>query len=307
MARKQAETSAKSARETFLHYLVDCRWGKEEGQIIGIAGVAPGRTTLGDHMRRQAEDKVKQIAREEARKRPSEKTEISGEEEAANKETDTTLTLMEQWRKQLLNDPTLDPYARQMIDEALRSLTPAEELKRLVERATNTFHHLANGNVGIENTWFYGAAKAAVRVVLGYYDNQVQMVVKQAVLRIYPRVLDLGVKEFVQAREANVTLGQVRPGEAQASIKRFMIAKPRQDNFTLLVKVSNGKHPICKEINDNLLEILEHMGEAAVGGSRPTYGTFNVDKVSRVSKETAQVFLSGDRSEEKTLQEAASS
>ena len=280
MARKEAE--APKAKDPYLYFLVCGKWRGE------IAGVTPARPTMPDHIARLIEEEEAKARKVEARKKPSETAGNGGEEGVPTVPTEEMLSQRRQWLNRALEDPSLDDEAKDVLREALRELSPDEMAVRTVMRATNTFpKDEETGHFVVPATWFFGGLKAAL-IADGMFEDAAQRLVKRCV-SIYPKTLDLGTSKPDRIYNANVTLGRTGPGEAQASIKRFHLVKPRKQDFEIIVKVLDS--PNAKRLTDNVERTLTIVGEAGLGGGRPQFGNFDLVDCKPISPEEAKEYM----------------
>ena len=190
--------------------------------------------------------------------------------------------------KTALEDEKLDPDAKRVIAEALKDLTVPEKMNRAILRATNTFpRSKETGNFVVPVAWFYGALKAALWHDLGLYRDNAREIVRGCVT-ILPDEIDLGTAVPDEVGNANVPLPGSRPGEAQATIKRFHAVDPSKHGkaeFSITVKVLDSAfaQPLAK----NVQRIFTLIGTSGLGGSRPMYGTFDLVSCEKVERKKA--------------------
>lgn len=273
-AKVDVEVVAKSV-DPYRRYEMVCRWN---GAILGVV---PRRSTQVDHIAKLLDDEMTKLAREERRRRPSQATvppsgngheAEAGEDEAVAK----VMTQRQQYLEEALRDPALDDDAKAVITEALRDLTPAETLVKAVMRMTNTFPVGRCGNFIVPAKWFYGGLKLAVRHDLNVYPDHARELVRGCV-SLEPEDIDLGTAKPDSVVEANVPLPSTRPGEAQATIKRFHLVDPEKHGkkeFRITVKVLDS--PYAAEVDKNIQRLFMIVGSCGLGGDRPNYGTFEV-------------------------------
>lgn len=303
MARKATETAGKTARQEraekeavvrpvdpYIYFQLVGKWTSMVG------GVAPSISTTETHLAKMVGDEEVRLRREALRKRPSE---TRAQAAAADEEPETNgnglpeaveaevKSERRKWLDEALTDPRLDADARTVIENALKELSPAEMLVRQLLKMTNTFptgdaENNGKGNFFIPKAWFYGGLKAAVQADGLYpFEDAAQRLAKRCVV-IYPDHIDLGVNEPDNVHTANVTLGRVGPGEAQASIKRFHMVRPRNPQFTLVIGVLDS--PSAAPFINNLERVFTIIGNNGLGGGRPSYGQFEVVECSRFPK-----------------------
>ena len=279
--RTEAEVVVKPI-DPYRHYELVCRW---RGPILGVV---PRRSTQVDHIAKLLEDEMAKLARETRRRRPSQATvPPSGngsESEGEEAESAVALTQRQQYLEEALRDPNLDDDAKQVITEALRELTPAETITKAVLRMTNTFPVGRSGNFVVPAKWFYGGLKLAVRHDLNVYPDQARELVRGCV-SLETEEIDLGIAKPDRTVEANVPLPSSRPGEAQATIKRFHLVDPEKHGtreFRIAVKVLDSS--FAAEVDKNIQRLFMVVGSCGLGGDRPNYGTFDVVSCTQVEK-----------------------
>lgn len=277
MARKLAAVEVSKPIDPYLHYEVRGTW---RGLILGVS---PARPTMPDHLAKVIADEETRLRREERKKRPPEAgpspessvTPGTGEGENGEEVTQEILSQRRQWAEQALQDPLLDDDAKKMIEEALKELAVPDVIVRTVMRATNTFPRSEEtGNFVVPNAWFYGGLKKALEHD-GLYRDQAREIVR--CVNIEPAMLDLGTDKPDTILNANVPLPGVRPGEAQATIKRFHAIDPvihGRGEFVLTVNVLNSN--FTKPLNGFMERIWRIVGSSGLGGGRPIYGTFDL-------------------------------
>ena len=278
-AKQPKEVVVKST-DPYLYFKVVGRWTRP------ILGVSPARPTMPDHLAKMLEDEEAKIARAARRLRASEAicADLSLPPEANTEGAETeaeeriALTVASQrriWLEKALEDSALDEDAKRVIREALRELSVPEKLNRALMRATNTFPRSRNGtrNFIVPAGWFYGALKVALVMDLNLYREQTQEIVRS--ITIIPDELDLGTAMEDAVKEANVPLPHVRPGEAQATIKRFHMIEPAKhgrEMFTIVVRVLDAAK--LQEFAKNARRIFTVVGSGGLGGDRQNYGKF---------------------------------
>lgn len=258
-----AQTEEKSISTPFLYFLVQGRWQNSLG------GSSPLRSPIVDHLIRLLEEEEERIRREQARRRPREQS----EEEAP-------ATRIE-WLNDALKDPSLDKDAQAIISEVLKEVSsPGQMLARTIGRATTTFPK--KGEVFcVPWSWWMGAMKAALEALEGMRREQAVRIVKSTV-SVYPTMLSLGTGVPDEVREINVQLNPTSPQQARASIKRMHLVKPKQRDFTLVVKLLNSPS-LNRVVPQKMGEIFRAIGESmGVGGGRPEFGKFQVIKVQEL-------------------------
>lgn len=283
MVRKLAAVEVSKPVDPYLHYEVQGAW---RGLILGVS---PARPTMPDHLAKVIMDEETRLRREERKKRPPEtaaspETSAAGASEGENEEeiTPEILSQRRQWAKQALQDPLLDDNAKQMIEEALKELSVPDVIVRTVMRATNTFPRSEAGNLVVPNSWFYGGLKKALEHD-GLYRDQAREIVR--CVNIEPSTLDLGTDGPDTIVDANIPLPGGRPGEAQATIKRFHAVNPAKhgrDEFFLTVNVLNSN--FTRPLNGFMERIWRIVGSSGLGGGRPIYGTFDLLKCALITK-----------------------
>lgn len=283
--KKEKTVDAPKPPDPYLLYVITGKWRGE------IAGVAPARPTLPDHLARILEDEEAKLRREAARMKPSQ---ASPAPAATNgEETDTevekhVISQRKQWLERALKDPALDDDAKKVLEEALHQCTPDELLVRTTMRATTTFPRNGTGNFIVPANWFYGGLKAAL-IADGMFEDAAQRLVKRCV-SILPTGIDMGTDKPDRVHNANVTLGRVGPGEAQSSIKRFHVVRPRIGVFKILLKVLDS--PAARQLTDNIERTVRIVGEAGLGGGRPQFGNFDILDVKQIKPEDMEKSLS---------------
>lgn len=203
------------------------------------------------------------------------------------------LAQRERWKKTTLDDESLDPHTRAIIVEALRPLESEEKLKIAALRATNTFPRVnpddATSNFVVPTNWFLGGVKAALTAD-GVFEGQARNLVQRCLsIYPYPNAIDLGTNEPDQTYEANVPLDRGGPNEAQATIKWFHLVRPRDKEFTLLLKILDS--PYAKPLTDNLQRTLTVVGTNGAGGCRGLFGTFRIKEVKPLKPEKEEEYL----------------
>ena len=265
-----AEVVAKPI-DPYRYYQLVCRW---KGPILGVV---PRRSTQVDHIAKLLDDEMKKIARAAKRQRPSQVTvpENNGQDDEGAEGEAVEISQRQQYLEEALRDPNLDDDAKRIITEALRELTVPETLTKAILRMTNTFPVGRNGNFMIPPKWFYGGLKLAVKHDLNLYADQARELVRGCVT--VEEEIDLGTKKPDGVVEANVPLQGSRPGEAQATIKRFHLVNPHKHGkgeFQFMVKVLDS--PYAAEVDKNVQRLFMIVGSCGLGGDRPNYGTFEV-------------------------------
>jgi len=281
-ARTDTEVVAKSV-DPYRHYELACRWN---GSILGVV---PRRSTQVDHIAKLLDDEMGKLAREARRRRPSQVTVPSGNghdsaEVDEDAEVVAVLTQRQRYLEEALEDPNLDDDAKAVITEALRDLTPAETIVKAVLRMTNTFPMGKCGNFVVPAKWFYGGLKLAVRHDLNVYPDHARELVRGCV-SVQPEEIDLGTAKPDSVVEANVPLPSTRPGEAQATIKRFHLVNPEKHGkkeFRITVKVLDS--PYAAEVDKNIQRLFMVVGSCGLGGDRPNYGTFEIISCTQIKK-----------------------
>ena len=123
--------------------------------------------------------------------------------------------------------------------------------------------------------------KAALEALEGMRREQAVRIVKSTV-SVYPTMLSLGTGVPDEVREINVQLNPTSPQQARASIKRMHLVKPKQREFTLVVKLLNSPS-LNRVVPQKMGEIFRAIGESmGVGGGRPEFGKFQVIKVQEL-------------------------
>ncbi|MFY9484014.1 MAG: hypothetical protein WAP74_00110 [Patescibacteria group bacterium] len=304
MARKTTEMARKTARAERAEKEVVVRpvdpyiYFKFVGRWTGmVGGVSPSISTTETHLAKMVEDEEKRLRREAVSRRPSQareaepvatevvsaelSTEVNGSELAEVVEAEIK-SERRKWLEEALKDTRLDADARTVIQNALKELNPAEKIVRQMLKMTNTFPKNGGTNFFIPKAWFYGGLKAAVQADGLYpYEDAAQRLAKRCVV-IYPDRIDLGVKEPDNVHTANVTLGRVGPGEAQSSIKRFHMVRPRQEQFILVIAVVDAVSAAA--LIANMQRVFTIIGNNGLGGGRPSYGQFEVVECRRLPK-----------------------
>lgn len=294
--KKESVDTAPKAADPYLYFHIVCRWRG------GILGVVPRRSTLVDHTTKLLEDEETKIARAERQRRPSQATRQpqasaestqgqNGTAETQEEEIPTvTLTQRQQWLEEALDDPALDDDAKALIREALEERSPGQRIAKAILRMTNTFPvSRKTGRYIVPSRWFYGALKGAVRRDLNVYEDKARELVRGCI-SISPEEIDLGTSKPDRVIEANVPLPATRPGEAQATIKRFMYVDPIAhgcEEFSIVVKVLDSA--FAKEVADNVGRIFAVVGNSGLGGDRPNYGTFDVVSCEKLKERPAEV------------------
>ncbi|MBI3261361.1 hypothetical protein HYZ64_03270 [Candidatus Berkelbacteria bacterium] len=298
MAKEKVVKAPKPGKEVvvrpvdpYIYFVVGGRW---KGMV---GGVSPSISTTETHLAKMVEDEEKRIRRDSARTRPSQareaesvateavsaeaSTEVNGSELAEAVE-EAVKSERRKWLEEALQDTRLDAYAKTVIENALKELNPAEKLVRQMLKMTNTFPMNGGTNFFIPKAWLYGGLKAAVQADGLYpYEDAAQRLAKRCVV-IHPDRIDLGVGQPDNVHTANVTLGRVGPGEAQASIKRFHMVRPRDNHFTLVIAVLDS--PFAAPLVANMQRVFTVIGNNGLGGGRPSYGQFEVVECRRLPK-----------------------
>ena len=279
--RADVEVVAKAV-DPYRRYDVVCRWN---GSILGVV---PRRSTQVDHIAKLLDDEMAKLAREAGRRRPSQVAVPSGNgheaEAGEDAEVAEVMTQRQQYLEEALRDPNLDDDAKVVITEALRELTVAETLTKAILRMTNTFPVGKCGNFVVPAKWFYGGLKLAVRHDLNVYPDHARELVRGCV-SVEPEEIDLGTAKPDSVVEANVPLPATRPGEAQATIKRFHRVDPEKHGkkeFRITVKVLDS--PYAVEVDKNIQRLFMVVGSCGLGGDRPNYGTFEVVSCMQMNK-----------------------
>lgn len=279
---KEKTVEKPKAPDPYLLYLITGKWRGE------IAGVAPARPTLPDHLARLLEDEEAKIRRAAAKAKPSQASPAPPTNGDAEEEVEAeVISQRKLWLEAALRDPALDDDAKEVITEALHECSPDEMLVRTAMRATTTFPKNNAGNFIVPINWFFGGLKAALTAD-GMYEDAAQRLVKRCV-SFLPAGIDLGVKEPDRVHNANVTLGRVGPGEPQSSIKRFHIVTPRNSEFKILLKVLDSS--AARPLTDNIERTVRIIGEAGLGGGRPQFGNFDVLNVKQIKPDELAAIL----------------
>ena len=303
-ARKEA---APKLGDPYLYFRIIGRWRKP------ILGVSPARPTLPDHLAKLLQDEEERLVRK-ARKQPltavtpaREISPLQNGENATEQEGEQGIGSQRRtWLEEALKDEHLDANARDVIKEVLKELSPAEKVVRALMRATNTFpRSRKTGNFIIPATWFYGALKAALRHDFNVYREQAQEVAKGCII-INPDELDLNTKEPDDVVEANIPLPSWRPGEAQATIKRFHLVEPvnhGKGEFTLVVSVMNSpyvmgvfridpsKGDAIQQLHQAMQRTFTVIGNGGLGASRLIYGKFDLHECAYLKPEEAYTLI----------------
>ena len=277
------EVVAKSV-DPYRYRRLVCRWRRP------LLGVVPRRSTQVDHIAKVLVDEMAREARVAKRQRPSQAAheaatldalEVLGIDVESLKESEASEVMMpmsqrQQYLEEALEDPNLDDDAKAVIAEALRELTIPEIIVKTVLRMTNTFPIGQNGNFVVIPKWFYGGLKLAIQHDLNIYRDHARELVRGCV-SVEPAEIDLGTAKPDAVVEANVPLPSTRPGEAQATIKRFHMVDPHKHGkgeFEIVVKVLDS--PYATEVDTNVQRLFMIVGNCGLGGDRPNYGTFDV-------------------------------
>lgn len=291
---KQPSEQRDLNRDPFHYYKVQCRWK----DLIG--GTTALRPTLPDHMARVLADREEEIRRQVRRTRASQRQvtsrepsaeQVQGMDQNANggeaeeqQVTEQILTDREKWLQDALADPLLDEDARRILQEVLGPApNPGRQLAMVIGRSTTTFPKDRMGQFYVPASWFMGALQSALEDYHGLYREQAQRL-KKRMVSVHPERHYLGVDKPDSVREINVQLEGVRPGQAQASIKRIHMVDPRQKEFTLVVKVVDSPREEAIRLMREIRGVFTVMGEAdGVGGGRPYYGKFEVADAQEIT------------------------